>query len=310
MKILFFGRGAIGTQYAWAFEKTGHTVVFYVREGRSVQYGPYVDLKISDGRRKKRKTVQERFDVSFIEEIDPEEKYDLIFFSINPEQVKEAAKYLAPRVGDSTVLFFNNFGNDPYDAMLPIPKDQIVVGFPGAGGGYDGNKLYGNLFKGVQLGIKKEAPDARERMVLDLFASSGFKTSEKHDIQNFLINHYVANAAMEAEVIKAGSFKNVADSKEALTGMFENIREMIPYLKAKNVTPDLSVRLLALRPPRAMAGLLKMTLYSPKSMAYEALAHNGFKAGYAVKEIVGEADELGVSLPRLKESLEQTEKEE
>ena len=59
--------------------------------------------------------------------------------------------------------------------MLPIPKDQIVVGFPGAGGGYDGTKLYGNLFKGVQIGIKKEAPDARERMVLDLFASSGFK---------------------------------------------------------------------------------------------------------------------------------------
>jgi hypothetical protein len=26
MKILFFGRGVVGTQYAWAFENAGHTV--------------------------------------------------------------------------------------------------------------------------------------------------------------------------------------------------------------------------------------------------------------------------------------------
>lgn len=31
MKILIFGRGVIATQYAWALEKVGHTVEFYVR---------------------------------------------------------------------------------------------------------------------------------------------------------------------------------------------------------------------------------------------------------------------------------------
>jgi 2-dehydropantoate 2-reductase len=45
MKILFFGRGVIGTQYAWAFGKAGHTVEFYVREGRKTQYGSYVNLE-------------------------------------------------------------------------------------------------------------------------------------------------------------------------------------------------------------------------------------------------------------------------
>lgn len=34
MRILFFGRGVISTQYARAFEKAGRTVEFYVRKGR------------------------------------------------------------------------------------------------------------------------------------------------------------------------------------------------------------------------------------------------------------------------------------
>ena len=33
MRILFFGRGVIGTQYAWAYENAGHTVEIYVRDG-------------------------------------------------------------------------------------------------------------------------------------------------------------------------------------------------------------------------------------------------------------------------------------
>jgi ketopantoate reductase len=47
MKILFWGRGVIGTLYAWAFENAGHTVEFYVREGRKAQYGSYVNLELN-----------------------------------------------------------------------------------------------------------------------------------------------------------------------------------------------------------------------------------------------------------------------
>jgi 2-dehydropantoate 2-reductase len=56
MKILFFGRGVIATQYAWALEKAGNQVEFYVRPGRIAEYGTSVKLDILDGR----KTSKER----------------------------------------------------------------------------------------------------------------------------------------------------------------------------------------------------------------------------------------------------------
>lgn len=70
MKILIFGRGAIGTQYAWALEQAGHTVEFYVREGRKAEYGSYVDLEIWDARRsKKDRLVKEKWPIVMHEEI-------------------------------------------------------------------------------------------------------------------------------------------------------------------------------------------------------------------------------------------------
>ncbi len=153
MKILFFGRGVIGTQYAWAFENAGHTVEFYVREGRKAQYGSHVNLEIWDARRsRKDRLVKEKWPIVTHEEIKENHDYDLIFMSVNPEQVSSVVKYLAPRVGNATVLFFNNFWRDPQSAVQPIPLSQIVYGFPGAGGGFEGNTLYGGLYKTVQFG--------------------------------------------------------------------------------------------------------------------------------------------------------------
>jgi len=51
MNILLFGRGVITTLCGWVFEKAGHSVTFYVRPGRSAEYGFHVHLDISDGRR-------------------------------------------------------------------------------------------------------------------------------------------------------------------------------------------------------------------------------------------------------------------
>jgi len=233
MKILFFGRGAIGTQYAWAFEKAGHTVEFYVREGRKEQYGSHVNLEISDGRRTKYKIVKEQWPVEFCESIEPSKNYDLIFLSINPQQVKSAVEYLTPRVGNSTILFFNNFGKDPLKAMEPIPSDQIVIGFPGAGGGYENNTLYGNLFQQVQMGVINDTLSKREKEVKTLFETAGFKVTLQKDIQGWLLNHYVLNTAMEAEVLKYGSFEQVIKSDKGLADMIRNIKEMVPYSKLK-----------------------------------------------------------------------------
>ena len=300
MKILFIGRGVIGTQYAWAFENAGHTVEFYVREGRKAQYGSHVNLEIWDARRsKKDRFFKEKWPIVTHEEINGNHDYDLIFMSVNPEQVSSVVKYLAPRVGNATVLFFNNFWQDPQSAVQPIPPSQIVYGFPGAGGGFEGNTLYGGLYKTVQFGTFESEPTKRDLEVRKLFVGAGFKITVQKDPQSWLWNHFALNAAMEVEVLKSGSFEKVISSSEALAGIGRNMREIIPVLKAKGSKLDVMTKVMSGLSPRVVGFLMSNVVFSPKSMTYALVAHNHYKVGYAVQEVISEARKHGIKVQRL-----------
>ncbi len=302
MKILFFGRGVIGTLYAWAFENVGHTVEFYVREGRKAQYDSHVNLEIWDARRsKKDRLVKEKWPIVTHEEIKEDHDYDLVFMSVNPEQVSSVVKYLAPRVGNATVLFFNNFWQDPQSAVQPIPLSQIVYGFPGAGGGFEGNTLHGGLYKTVQFGTFESEPTKRDLEVRKLFVEAGFKIMVQKDPQSWLWNHFALNAAMEVEVLKSGSFEKVISSPEALAGIGRNIKEIIPVLKAKGSKLDVLTKVMGDLPPRVVGFLMSNVVFSPKSMAFALTSHNHTKVGYAVQEIISEARKRGIKAPRLYE---------
>ncbi|WP_313069619.1 ketopantoate reductase family protein [Lacrimispora sp.] len=302
MKILFFGRGVIGTQYAWAFEKAGHTVEFYVREGRKEQYGSHVNLRIWDARRsKKDRIVKEKWPIVIHEEIKENHDYDLIFMSVNSAQVSSAVKYLAPQLGNATVLLFNNFWQDPRIAARPIPLSQVVYGFPGAGGGYEGDTLYGGLYKMVQFGTFESEPTKRDLEVRKLFVDAGFKIMVQEDLQSWFWNHYALNAAMEVEVLKSGSFKNVVSSPEALVGIGRNMKEITPILKAKGSKLDVITKLISYLPPRAVGFLMRNVIFSPRSMTYSLMVHNHAKVGYAVQEVLSDSRKHGIKAPRLYE---------
>lgn len=300
MKILFFGRGVIGTQYAWAFENAGHIVEFYVREGRKSQYGPYVNLELWDARQsKKDQIVKEKWPIVMKEEIKEDHDYDLIFMSVNPEQVSNAVNYLAPRVGNATVLFFNNFWQDPQLAVQPIPRSQLVYGFPGAGGGFEGNTLYGGLYKTVQFGTFESKPTKRDLEIRKLFVEAGFKIMVQKDVRSWLWNHFAFNVAMEVEVLKNGSFEKVISSREALDGLGRNLKEIIPVLKAKGSKLDFLTKVLSGLPPKVVSFLMSHVVFSPNSMPYALVAHNHYKVGYAVQEVIEDARKYGIKTPRL-----------
>lgn len=303
MKILILGRGAIGTQYAWAFEKAGHTVEFYVREGRKAQYGTCVNLELWDTRNnKKDRIVKVKWAITMREEIKENHDYDLILISVNPEQITSVVEYLAPRVGNATVLFFSNFWQDPQLAVQPIPENQVVYGFPGAGGGFEGDTLYGGLYKTVQFGTFEPHPTKRDLEVRKLFTQAGFKIMVQKDVKSWLWNHFALNAAMEAEVLKHGSFKKVISSREALNGVGRNLNEIVPVLKARGSKLDLLTIVLSSLPPKIVGFLMSHVVFPPKSMTYALMVHNHFKVGYAVQEVIRSARKYGIKTPRLYEA--------
>ena len=306
MKILMFGRGTIATQYGWAFEKAGHTVEFYVRPGRAAQYGSTVKLDLLDARKnKKGEVIRETWPVVLREELSGDHDYDLIIVSVNLGAFPEAASFLGPRVGKATVLVFNNLWTDPKVAIAPLPQNQMVWGFPGAGGGFnEAGVLRGALMKLVFFGTLGTKLIDRDRAVRGLFTSAGFSVSEQKNFGDWLWHHYVFDAGFGSEMLKAGSVEALTRSPEFLKGMILDLRELFPLLKARGVKLSVAATL----PFSLPAGLLGFALrkaLAPGSLGREIMERGMSSAATShemkvyPRDVLAEARRWGVRVPRL-----------
>ncbi|MCD1286105.1 MULTISPECIES: 2-dehydropantoate 2-reductase N-terminal domain-containing protein [unclassified Brevibacterium] len=307
MKILMFGRGVIGTQYAWALETAGHEIDFYVRPGRAADYGPHVDLEIRDGRRRRGdREVRRRWPITMREELTADHDYDLIILSVNHDQMATAVEFLAPRIGKATVLVFNNIWIEPTQAVAGIPEDQIVWGFPGAGGGFFDSTLRGGMVKTVFLGLlDREKPSERDRAVHELFTTAGFSVSEVADFRSWLWFHFILDAAIMIGILRSGGFREFVGSPSAVKESMLHVREMIPVLEAKGGTPRLGAKAVSLIPAGLLGFGLRRLLGGDGGFGYlmdQAMGsgHGNYEmTSIYPRDVLAEARLLGVPVPRL-----------
>ncbi|WFR62994.1 2-dehydropantoate 2-reductase N-terminal domain-containing protein [Paenibacillus amylolyticus] len=304
MRILFFGRGVISTQYAWALEKAGHTVEFYVRKGRKETFGDYIALEMWDARRGKQ-LIQENWKIKLHEEINP--NYDLIIASVNTEQLPEAARLLSTTAGNTPILIFNNIWQDLKSSILPLSMNNVVFGFPGAGGGIENNKLRGGFLKMIFLEKPRVGTEQINHKVKQLFESAHFKINGIKDMQSWLWNHYAMNAAMETEVLKRGSFPALLNYRDSFANVGKSMREMKPVLKARGAKMDAITLMLTKIPPALLGMLFNKVIFAKGSLPRLFIEYNNSKSSFAVLEVVREAKKLGIPLPRLTATLENTE---
>lgn len=304
MRILFFGRGVISTQYAWAFEQAGHTVEFYVRKGRKETFGSRIELEMWDARRG-RKLIEESWKVKLHEEMLP--NYDLIIVSVNTEQLPEVVQFLSTAAGNTPILLFNNIWQDLKSSIAPLSMNNVIFGFPGAGGGIEDNKLRGGFLKMVFLEKPRAGTEPINQLVKECFESAHFKISWIKDMQSWLWNHFAMNAAMETEVLKRGSFPAIMNHSDSFANVGKHMREMAPVLKARGAKRDMIMLLLTKIPPALLGSLFNKVIFAKGSLARLFMEYNNSKAGFAVAEVVREAKKLGIPLPRLTVAFENTE---
>ncbi|MEK4664619.1 2-dehydropantoate 2-reductase N-terminal domain-containing protein [Priestia sp. FSL H7-0729] len=304
MRILFFGRGVISTQYAWALEKAGHTVEFYVRKGRKETFGSHIALEMWDARRGKQ-FIQESWKIKLHEEINP--NYDLIIASVNTEQLPEAARILSTTAGNTPILIFNNIWQDLKSSILPLSMNNVVFGFPGAGGGIEDNKLRGGFLKMIFLEKPRIGTEQINNKVKELFESAKFKINWIKGMQSWLWNHYAMNAAMETEVLKRGSFPALLNHGDSFANVGKSMREMKPILKARGAKMDAITLLLTKIPPVLLGTLFNKVIFAKGSLPRLFIEYNNSTSSFAVLEVVKEAQKLGIPLPRLTSALENTE---
>lgn len=303
LRVLLFGRGVIASLYGWALAQAGHDVEFYVRPGRAAAYGDAIDLDLLDTRRRPwGRRVAQRWPVRYREELDRD--YDLIVLSVQHYRLTEAAKLLAPHIGNATVLIFGNFFTAPRDAIGPLPAGQIAWGAPQGGGsfGKDG-VLHGVLLPSVVLGAAGE-PTGRERAVRRVFREAGFRVNEQSDFRGWMWLHFVSNAGLHSRALRSGALADLAGSTRDLREALLAGRELLPVLEARGV--DLRRHRAGVLPYRAPAWLTAAVMswlikhFAPARMAFEAHDDPAAREPREVcRDALAEARRLGVAVPRL-----------
>ncbi|MBF4994722.1 ketopantoate reductase [Arthrobacter gandavensis] len=308
MRILMFGRGVISTIYGKAFIAAGHEVAFAVRSTRIPQYGSSLTIDLLDGRGSVYgKRTRTAFTPALRDSSDPGGQFDVIVLSVGHHRLREAAATVAAYAGEATVLIFGNIWEDPPTAVLPLPADQVVFGFPGAGGGFHSEgALHGALFRSVTIGTAGDASDWRKGLVHGMFKQAGFAVKEEGDIRGWLWLHFAMDVGMFSQALKAGGLAKMIGDGRGLREAFRTSREMLPVLEARGI--DLSRHRTASMPARLprSAGTLSgwATRLFPIAQASLA-AHanpNGAEPRAVMSDALASARLLGIPTPRLEQA--------
>lgn len=293
MKILIFGRGVISTQYAYALEHAGHTVEFYVRPGKMTNA---IHLNIYY----KGKYIDEVWPVSMREELPTDHDYDLIFVSVQHYQFNTVAEFLRTRASKATLLIFNNFWDDPQQATAALPQQQLVWGFPMAAGGFDANNvLKGALFGKVHFGTFGTAPAARDLAVRNLLKSAGFGIITHHDFKSWLSVHFVVNAGILSQTLRAGSIGLMMSSPEHGRNAVLNVRELFPVLQQRGIKVQGEAAIFKL-PPRIVSFIMRMVIKINPAFRHSLMSHSNHEEVKSFcRDVLAEARQKGISVPRL-----------
>lgn len=301
-----FGRGTIATIYGWALSQAGHDVEFYVRPGRAAEYGDTIQFDLLDarGRRAGERVVGE-FSIRLREEFGPDDGFDLVVVSVAHHRLTAAAEFIAPRIGEATVLVFGNVWAEPSTAVGPIPADQIVWGFPLAGGGFDdAGVLRGALLRRVVFGTLRTAPSARGLATREAFRRARLIIQEQQDIRGWLWIHFIADAGMHAQGVRLGSLSRLIGNRRGLREALLTSRELLPVVEARGV--DLRRHRASTSPFRVPAWLVAPAIALATSRVRLARASlemhtdpNATEPAAVCRDALLEARRLDVAVPRL-----------
>lgn len=237
------------------------------------------------------------------ESLEPDHDFDLILVSVQHHSFAGAVSFLAPRVGQATVLVFNNLWVEPQAAVDALPTGQVVWGFPGAGGGFgDDGVLRAALLPIVFFGTLGGPPTERAQAVRTIFRQAGFKSRETTDFRGWLLIHFIQNAGLHTQSLRLGSLAELAGRPHEVRNAILATRELLPLAEARGV--DLrrhrSAVLPFTAPVRLTAPMLAWLFghYPPTQTVMEAHA-NVEELRAVCRDTLAEARRLGVSAPRL-----------
>jgi 2-dehydropantoate 2-reductase len=219
MKTLIYGAGPIGQWLALRLQQAGNDVRLLARN-RTYKQLERDGVVIVDGLTGERMTAQ----VPLVKQLNPEDRYDLVVVAIPRHSRLAVCPVLAENQHVKSVLFLGNDFEGFRRYLDHLPAKKVLLGFPGAGGGWRGNDLvvmdredtkdrFGKIFLGEIDGRKRQ----RTWLVGRLFDQAGIEVSYENDLDGWLKYHFAFMAPTAGVILeKGGDAGAVAADAEAI----------------------------------------------------------------------------------------------
>ncbi|MCP4197632.1 MAG: ketopantoate reductase family protein [Proteobacteria bacterium] len=293
MKTLIYGAGPIGQWLALKLEKAGTDVTLLAR-GQTYEALEQDGIRIRDALTGE----QVRAQVKLTKALGSQDRYDLVVVPMVKSSRLAVCPTLAENMHIEHFLFLGNevAGADEY--FTHLPKEKVLLGFPGAGGGHKDGELIiaegdkpggkGKIFIGELDG----KPRSRTRQIKKLLEDSCIAVSIEKDIDGWLKYHFAFIGPTAGVIYKFdGDMKAVASDAEAIHQYCQACREAgdvlrkIGYKKRQPAIFNLYYWLPRWLEPKALANLFGSD---------EAEVKFGLHAGVVGPELLGLAEEFEV----------------
>ena len=180
--------------------------------------------------------------VSTTEQLAPEDQYDVALITARRDQLASVMPALQANRSIRTMLFMLNNPIGSSNLVRALGQDQVLLGFPGAGGTLDGHVVRYALIsqQPTTLGELNGRSSERVLGLAGAFKAAGFPTTISGDMDGWLKAHaFFVTAVSGAIYMAGGDCRRLSEDSATLTLMTKGVREGFASLRALGliVTP-------------------------------------------------------------------------
>ena len=219
MKTLIYGAGPIGRWLALRLGQANRDVTLLARAD-TLQQLRKEGIVITDGFTGEKQIAR----VNLVDRLNADDHYDLVVVAMRKSSRLAVCQTLAANTNLENIIFLGNDISGFHRYFDHLPKEKVLLGFPGAGGGADGDELVfvdrdkpNGKTRSIHIGELTGEITERMEQIQELFEGAGVPVSLEKNIVGWLMYHFAFVGPMAAVVAKCGGdVRAVSSNKKVL----------------------------------------------------------------------------------------------
>jgi ketopantoate reductase len=306
MKILVIGMGNVGVMHGWALSEAGVDVTHAVRKGSLAKHAHDIQMDVMDMRRGAPEKYMAVYRPKVVDEVSPDDGYDLVMVATNHLQAADAVKEYRDRAPSADFLMFCANWNGPGEIDALLGRGRYLWGysvFSGASG--DDGVLYANIQRTYRIGELPGGPEGMLDKINETFLTAQIAPEIKESIVEWLWIHFAVNAGVLGTTLAQGAMPSSDTPLDIWVFIIRAVRDALNVVEARGVNyrnyPDTKVFQIENDEQAARLlrkGILGMPHYE-RTMAHSHVHANPGEMKSYYLDVVETGERLGVPMKYL-----------